>query len=50
MNDFIRLCEEIDIPTQVEELLQRTKIPFDDKQTDLLINQLTNKDQYSIAS
>ena len=46
MKNLINLCEELDIPTQVVEPLVNTKIPFDEKQTNLLINQLTNKDQY----
>jgi hypothetical protein len=50
MNNFTRLCKEIDIPAQVEGILQGTNLPFDEKQTDLLINQLTKKDQYSSAS
>jgi hypothetical protein len=49
MNNFVKLCNEIDIPTQVVEILLRTQIPFDETQTYLLINQLTKKDQYKIA-
>lgn len=49
MNDFVKLCEELDIPAPVVEILLKTQIPFDETQTNFLINQLTNKDQYKTA-